>query len=213
MLADDHPIVLDGLDQLFRLENDFEVAGRCARWKDVLPALLKLKPDVLVLDIGMPGHDGFAVLREMKARAIATRVVLLAATLSEEELLEAIRLGVRGIVLKEMAPRLLVECVRKVQMGGQWLEKTSAGSALEHFARQKPAGLEFPSALTPREIEIVRLASSGLHNREIAGKLSIAEGTVKIHLHNIYEKLHLSGRLELSVYARDRAWPDQMHPH
>jgi DNA-binding NarL/FixJ family response regulator len=204
LLADDHPIVLDGLEQLFHLEGDFEVVGRCARGKDVLPALLKLKPDVLVLDIRMPGHDGFAVLGEMKAKSIGTRVVLLAATLSEEELLEAIRLNVRGIVLKEMAPRLLVECVRKVQTGGQWLEKTVTGSALEHFARQKPAGLEPPSALTRREIEIVRMIASGLHNRDIAGRLFITEGTVKTHLHHIYEKLHLDGRLELSVYARDR---------
>ena len=109
-----------------------------------------------------------------------------------------------------MAPGLLVECVRKVQTGGQWPEKTSAGSALDHFARQRPSGEEFSSALTPREIDIVRLAASGLHNREIAGKLCIAEGTVKIHLHHVYEKLHLHGRLELSLYARDRgmASPD-----
>lgn len=204
LLADDHPIVLDGLEQLFRLEPDFEVVGRCTRGKDVLPALLRLKPDILVLDIRMPGHDGFAVLREMEARPTGTHAVLLAATLSEEELLEAIRLDVRGVVLKEMAPRLLVECVRRVQMGGQWLEKTSAGSALEHSARRQPGGLEPPSELTSREIEIVCLAASGLRNREIAEKLSITEGTVKIHLHHVYEKLHLHGRLELSLYARDR---------
>jgi two-component system nitrate/nitrite response regulator NarL len=204
LLADNHPIVLDGVKQLFQLESDFEVVGHCARGKDVLPALLKWKPDVLVLAIRMPEHDGFAVLREMKARAIATRVVLFVATLSEKELLEAIRLDVRGVVLKEMAPRLLVECVRKVQMGGQCLEKASAGSALEHLVRHQPAGLESPSALTLREIEIVRMIASGLCNREIARRLFITEGTVKTHLHHIYEKLHLHGRLELSVYARDR---------
>jgi DNA-binding NarL/FixJ family response regulator len=203
-LADAHPIVLNALEQLFHQESDFEVVGRCTSGKDVLPALLKLKPDILVLDIRMPGHDGLAVLREMKVRAIATRVVLHVAVLSEEELLEAIRLGVRGVVLKEMAPQHLVDCVRKVHGGGQCLAETSAGSAPDHVARRQPAGSEPPSALTPREVEIVHAVASGLHNREIAEKLAITEGTVKIHLHNIYEKLHLHGRLQLSLYANDQ---------
>lgn len=204
LLADDHPIVLDGLEQLFRLEEDFQVLGRCVRGQEVLPALLKLRPQILVLDISMPGHDGFAVLREMKAGNLKTRVVLLAATLTEEELLEAIRLGVRGVVLKEMAPRLLVECVRKVHSGGQWLEMTTVGPALDRLARHEGAARELTAALTPREIEIVSMIAAGMHNRDIAEKLYIAEGTVKIHLHHIYEKLHIHGRLELSLYARDR---------
>lgn len=204
LLADDHPIVLHGLEQLFRLEEDFQVLGLCVRGEEVVSELARLTPDILVLDMRMPGHDGLAVLRELKSRPHRTRVVILAATLSEEEMLEAIRLGVRGIVLKEMAPRLLVECIRKVHGGGQWIEKTVAGAALDRLARREGAQKELGGVLTPREVEITRSIGAGLSNKETADALFISEGTVKTHLHRIYEKLHIHGRLELSLYARDK---------
>jgi len=204
LLADDHPIVLDGLEQLFRLEEDFRVLGRCLRGEEVVTQVMKLRPDVLVLDMRMPGHDGLAVLRELKDRPHQTRVVILAATLTEEEMLEAMRLGVRGIVLKEMAPRLLVECIRKVHGGGQWLEKNIAGAALDRLARRESAERQLAGALTPREVEIARSIGAGRSNRETADALFISEGTVKTHLHRIYEKLHIHGRLELGLYARDK---------
>jgi two-component system, NarL family, nitrate/nitrite response regulator NarL len=204
LLADDHPIVLDGLEQLFRLEEDFQVLGRCLRGEGVVAELLKLQPDILVLDMRMPRYDGLAVLRELKGRPHKTRVVILAATLTEEEMLEAIRLDVRGIVLKEMAPRLLVECIRKVHGGGQWLEKTIAGAALDRLARREGSLRELSGVLTPREMEIAGSIGAGLSNKEIADVLFISEGTVKTHLHRIYEKLHIHGRLELGLYARDR---------
>ena len=204
LLADDHPIVLDGLEQLCRLEEDFQVLGRCLRGEDVVSELLKLRPDILVLDMRMPRYNGLAVLRELKGQPHTTRVVILAATLTEEEMLEAIRLGVRGVVLKEMAPRLLVECIRKVHGGGQWLEKTIAGAALDRLARREGAETELAGVLTPREVEIARSIGSGRSNKEIAEALFITEGTVKTHLHRIYEKLQIHGRLELGLYARDK---------
>jgi DNA-binding NarL/FixJ family response regulator len=204
LLADDHPIVLDGLEQLFRLEEDFQVIGRCTRGDEVASQVMKLKPDALVLDMRMPGHNGLEVLRELRGRPHKTRVVILAATLTEEEMLEAIRLGVRGIVLKEMAPRLLVECIRKVHGGGQWLEKTIAGAVLDRLARREGAQKGVSAILTPREIEIARSIAVGRSNKEIADALFISEGTVKTHLHRIYEKLHIHGRLELGLYARDK---------
>ncbi len=204
LLADDHPIVLDGLEQLFRLEEDFQVVGRCLRGAEAASQVTRLKPDILVLDMRMPGHDGLAVLRDLKGRPHRTRVVILAATLTEEEMLEAIRLGVRGIVLKEMAPRLLVECIRKVYGGGQWLEKTMAGQALDRLARREAAEQEVASLLTAREIEVSRMIAGGLSNKEIAARLYISEGTVKTHLHRIYEKLAIDGRLELGLFVRDK---------
>jgi DNA-binding NarL/FixJ family response regulator len=202
LLADDHPIVLDGLEQLFRLEDDFQVIGRCVRGEEVAPEVARLQPDILVLDMRMPGHGGLAVLRDLRGQPHKPRIVVLAATLTEEEMLEAIRLGARGIVLKEMAPRLLVECVRKVYGGGQWLEKTVAGATLERLAREGPQREGI--ILTPRETEIARSIGAGKSNKEIADALFISEGTVKTHLHRIYEKLHLHGRLELGLYARDK---------
>jgi DNA-binding NarL/FixJ family response regulator len=204
VLADDHPIILDGLEILFRMEKDIQVVARCVNGEEALQAVRQHRPDILILDIRMPGKDGLAVLREMKDEDLPTRVVLLTVALDEEETLEALRLGVRGVVLKEMAPQMLVQCVRKVHAGEQWLERRSVGRALEKLLSREAGAREVAGVLTPREIEIVRMVASGLRNKEIADKLSISEGTVKIHLHHIYEKLHLNGRLELALYAQDR---------
>lgn len=204
VLADDHPIILDGLEMLFREEQDFQVLARCVNGEETLQAVRHHRPDILILDIRMPGKDGLAVLREIKKDGLPTRAVLLTVGLDEDDLLEAIRLGVRGVVLKEMAPQMLVQCVRKVQAGEQWLEKRSVGRALEKMLLREAGERQVAGVLTPRELEIVRMVAAGLRNKEIADGLSISEGTVKIHLHHIYEKLHLAGRLELALYAQER---------
>ena len=204
VLADDHPIILDGLEMLFRAEQDFQVLARCVNGEETLQAVRHHRPDILILDIRMPGKDGMAVLREVKKDSLPTRAVLLTVGLDEDDLLEAIRLGVRGVVLKEMAPQMLVQCVRKVHAGEQWLEKRSVGRALEKMLLREAGERQVAGVLTPRELEIVRMVASGLRNKEIADSLSISEGTVKIHLHHIYEKLHLASRLELALYAQER---------
>ena len=203
VLADDHPIVLDGLEHLFRLEQDFKVLARCRDSEETLQAVRKHRPDVLILDIRMPGMGGLEVLRQVKKERLPTRVVLLTAALDDDDALEAIRLRVSGVVLKEMAPRLLVQCIRKVHAGGQWLEKRSFGRVMETMLRRESGARQMAEVLTPREIEIVRLVASGLRNKVIAGKLHISEGTIKVHLHHIYEKLQVDGRLELTLYAKD----------
>lgn len=202
VLADDHPIVLDGLELLFRLEGDFEVVGRCRDGFETLQAVDALAPDVLVLDVRLPGKDGLEVLRDLREREPATRVVLLTAALGESELQEAVRLGVGGVVLKEMAPQLLVEAVRTVHGGGRWLEAGSVGPALRQLAEREAGARKLAEVLTARELELVRMVASGLRNRAIAERLFISEGTVKIHLHNVYRKLAVGGRLELAVYAQ-----------
>lgn len=204
VLADDHPIVLDGLERLFALEPDVRVLARCTTGEETLQAARKHRPDVLILDIRMPGMDGLEVLRQMKRAKLPTRVVLLTAALDENEVMEAITLGVNGVVLKEMAPQLLVQCVRKVHAGEQWLEKRSVGRALEKLLRREAGARQLAAILTPREIEIVRMVARGLRNKEIAGKLSISEGTVKIHLHHIYEKLRVDSRVALTLLAQQK---------
>lgn len=201
VLVDDHPIVLDGLEQLFGTEPDIEVVARATGAEAALRALEEFKPDVLVLDLAMPGHDGLWVMREAAARRSSTRIVLLTAHVDEHQLLEAVKLDVAGVVLKEMAPRLLVECVRKVFGGEKWLEKHSVARAMDRMVRRDTELRRLSHLLTPRELEIVRLAAEGLRNKEIAERLTITEGTVKIHLHNIYEKLEVSGRSQLILYA------------
>jgi len=201
VLADDHVIVLDGLEQLFRLEPEFEVVARSTTAEAALKAVQEHRPDILVLDLVMPGHDGMWVLRELSELNLPTRTVLLTAHVEENRLVEAIRLGVWGVVLKEMAPRMLMECVRKVYAGEKWLEQQSVTRAIERMQKRESEIDRLTRLLTPRELEIVRLASEGLRNKEIGERLSITEGTVKIHLHNIYEKLGVTGRSQLILYA------------
>jgi two-component system, NarL family, nitrate/nitrite response regulator NarL len=204
VLADDHPIVLDGLEQLFRLSRDFLVVARCRDGEETLKALRLYRPDILILDIRMPRCDGLQVLRNLQTEGLPTQVVLLTADLEEAQLLEALQLGVSGIVLKETAPRLLVDAVREVHAGGRWVDKGSANRALEKLLRREQEGRVAEPPLTPRELEIVRMVARGLRNRNIAEQLQISEGTVKIHLHNIYEKLGVDGRGELAFHARNK---------
>jgi DNA-binding NarL/FixJ family response regulator len=203
VLADDHQIVLEGLVQLFRLEPDFRVLARCTNGEETLDAVRLHRPDVLVLDVRMPGRDGLAILREITREALPTRVVLLTAALDEEGVMEAIRGGAWGLVLKEMAPQTLVQCVREVHGGERCLDNRSVVRALEKVGGRDADAGRLTALVTPRELEIIRMIATGLRNKEIAARLSISEGTVKIHLHNIYEKLDVDGRLALLLYAQE----------
>src|ERR1051326_6966272 len=122
VLADDHPIVLDGLKQILSLEPDFEILAAAKNGDEALAAVRKHKPDIIVLDILMPGKDGIAVIRELIRDELPTKPIVLTAA-EQDEVFEAIRLGVRGVVLKDMAPKLLVHCIREVHAGRRWLEK------------------------------------------------------------------------------------------
>jgi DNA-binding NarL/FixJ family response regulator len=204
VLADDHPLILTGLTNLFSLEDDFEVLASCADGDEALRSVRLHRPDVLVVDIRMPGLSGLEVARKMREENLPTRIVLLTAALEEEELIDAVHLQVHGIVLKEMAPQLLVQCIRKVHAGEQWVERRSAKQALEKMLRREAGTREVSGILTAREIDLVRMVARGLRNREIADKLFISEGTVKVHLHNIYDKLQVDGRMALLRYAQEK---------
>ena len=204
VLADDHPIVLSGLENMFRRERDCRVVAACVDGVEALRAIDRHRPSVAVLDLRMPRMHGLAVLRQMQKDKVATRSVLLAAVLDDDDLLEAVRLGVRGVVLKEMAPALVVQCVREVHAGNQWLEKRSVTHALDRLVRREEGTRDLGKLLTPRELEIARAVASGLRNKDIAEKLGIAEGTVKIHLHVIYDKLNIDGRMALVLKMKDK---------
>lgn len=206
VVVDDHPIVLEGLERLFRREGDIEIVARCVNAGEALDAVRAHRPDIVVLDLRLPGGHGLDVLDAIRREALPTRAVLLAGSINEDELVEALQLGAQGIVLKEMAPELLVRCLRTVHAGGRWLENDFLGRALESLLDREGVARPGRMALSPREIEIVRLAATGHHNREIADTLHITEGTVKVHLHNVYEKLGIEGRVELTLYARDHGW-------
>jgi DNA-binding NarL/FixJ family response regulator len=198
VLADDHPVVRRGLSQFFDEVEDVEIVAECPDGESALAAVERHAPDVLIVDLSMPKLTGMEVLRRLKQAESPVAAIVLAGNISDEEVMEAMRLGAKGIVLKEMAPALLVQCVQKVAAGGVWLEKEAVGRFLEKMLQGER------DVLTPREIEIVRMVARGLSNREVGEKLFISEGTVKTHLHTIYEKLDLNGRVQLANYAREK---------
>lgn len=204
VLTDDHPIVLDGLQRLFQTQSDFKVVAACNDGDAALDALSKFEVDVLVLDQRMPGKTGLDVLRIVGERRLPVRTVLLTAALRDDEVVEAVRLGASGVILKEASPDTLLECVRRVYRGEQWIDHETLSRAFGHVLQRESAAREAGKMLTPREIEIVKMIASGLRNKAIADRLSISEGTVKIHLHNIYEKLGVDGRLELVLFAQEK---------
>jgi DNA-binding NarL/FixJ family response regulator len=203
VLADDHPIVLDGLAQLFSLERDCEVVARATNGEEALRALRQFQPEILVLDLRMPRKDGLTVLREMKRDALSTHVVVLTA-MANDDVVEAIRLGVRGIVLKDMASRLLLQCVRAVHAGEKWLEKGYATRAVDNLLEREAGMQAMAKRLTPREVEIAHMVANGMRNKAIANKLAISEGTARLHLHHVYEKLDIDGRMGLMQFLRGR---------
>jgi DNA-binding NarL/FixJ family response regulator len=204
LLADDHPVVLSGLKQILALEKDFEVVAAVTNGDEALREIRARKPDVAVLDLRMPGLSGLEIVRELSSDDSEVKFVLLTASLTDNEVVEALRYGVSGIVLKELAPNVLMTCLRKVAAGGQWLEKDAVGKALTKMVRREQGLESIGGLLTARELEIVKLVCMGMRNKEIADKLSVTEGTVKVHLHSVYEKTKVAGRLELMLYARDR---------
>jgi DNA-binding NarL/FixJ family response regulator len=204
VIADDHPLVLNGMESLLQLEKDFEVVARCTEGVATLAAVRRHKPDVVILDIRMPGEDGLAITRKLLAEKLPVRVILYTAEINEDQLLDALRMGVGGIVLKELPPQLLVQCVRKVYAGEQWIERHTAKLSLEKLLRREAGAIEISSLLTPRETKILKMVAQGLHNKQIGEKLFIGEGTVKGHLHNIYEKLQVNNRVALLRFAQGK---------
>lgn len=202
-LADDHPIVLDGLTQVCSREPDFEIVACSKNGNEALEAVRRHRPDILVLDIRMPEKDGLAVVREMSRDKLPTRVIILTAV-GQDEVFEAIQLGVHGVVLKDMAASLLVHCVREVHAGRKWLEKGYATRAVEKLLQRVAGTRDFARALTPRELQVAQMTAKGMHHKVIAEKLSITEGTAKLHLHHVYDKLKLDGRVALMQYLRSR---------
>jgi DNA-binding NarL/FixJ family response regulator len=204
VLLDDHPLVLSGLEQLLQSGTDFEVLATCGTAADGLQAVESLHPDVLVLDLKLPDQDGLHVLRRLDPTK-RPAVVVLTASHDEDELLDAARLGARGIVLKAMAPRTLEECIRTVHGGGYRLSVDGVDLS-KRLAERESVEAELAVLLTPRELEIVRLIAARFDNQEIAERLAISVGTVKIHLHHIYDKLQLGGRRDLQLFLRSRQY-------
>ncbi len=204
VVADDHPIVLQGLRHLFERQSDFVVAACCADGHSAIDAVRAHQADIVVLDLRMPGSSGLDALRLLAGQQLPCRAVLLTATITQDQVVEAVKLGARGLVLKESSPETLLSCIRRVHQGEQWIDRDTVTRAFRTVLDRESATREASETLTAREIEIVRMIGQGMRNRVIAAQLSISEGTVKVHLHNIYEKIGVDGRLELVLFAQQK---------
>ena len=211
VVADDHPIFRDGLCRLLALEEDFQVVAQAQDGRQVLDVLQQFEPDILLLDLKMPGLDGLATLQRLQAAKNRTRVIVLTASDDKNEFVQAMKLGTSGIVLKQTATELLIKSIRKVHAGEIWLDSHTTAAVIRQFvANDEAPAAPMPqtqsrererSPLSQREREIVALVAQGFKNKEMAEKMFISEQTVKNHLHNIFDKLGVSDRLELALYA------------
>jgi len=202
LVADDHAIFRDGLRRLLEGSDDVSIVGEASNGNEAIKMLAKLKPDILLLDLRMPEKDGLGVLEEINFDSMTTRVIVLTAAEDDRDVVRAMRLGARGVVLKQSASDLLLKSIRKVSDGEIWLDNRMTAEVIDAFKKSSEAGQRREKPLlSDREKEIVQLVAQGFRNREIGEKLFISEQTVKNHLHNIFDKLGVSDRLELALYA------------
>jgi DNA-binding NarL/FixJ family response regulator len=200
--VDDHPVIKLGLEALLGQHDDLELVAHCAESKKALEFTREYRPDIVILDINMPGDDGLTIARDILAEQTPPRIIIYAAEIQEKQMIDGLRIGVQGFLLKEMSPDLLLLCIRKVYAGEKWIEKHSARETLENMLRREAGARSLAGLITKRESAILGMVINGAHNKEIAGALFISEGTVKVHLHNIYEKLGVDSRVGLLRYAQ-----------
>lgn len=202
VLADPSPVVLLGLVHAFGTEADFTIRACAQDGGNALQAVRQFSPDIVVLDLMLPDKSGIELIRTLNLERLPSRPVVFAMRPSAKDALEIVRLGVRGVVTKDMALHWLVRCIREVHAGRQWLEKEVAVHAVGNLLEMEEANREITAVLTPREIEVARMVSQGLPNKTVAGRLDISEGTAKLHLHHIYRKLQVNGRIALVRYMQ-----------
>ena len=202
LVADDDPLTMAGITALLDKSN-FDVVATVNTGAAVLDTLASARPDLLILDNGMPERSGLDVLRTLRSRGDSRPVVLLTGSLNDELAREAIQLSVNGIVIKATAPRDLLTCLESVVQGRRWLDQDVMQRVMEQA--MSPGAPRDPfEVLSGRERAVASLARRGLRNKEIADELGLTEGTVKVHLHKVFDKLSIRGRTELILLAQDR---------
>ncbi len=198
VIADDHPIFRDGLKRLLESETGFVVVGECADGPEAITSVNQLQPDILLLDVAMPNCGGLNALRELAQ--CSSRIILLTAAIEARDVLQAIKFGAKGLVLKDAATRQLIDGIHRV-MEGKFVMDADTTDDLAAALQRHEARTVQRYGLTAREREIVAAIAAGESNKDIAARLSISQQTVKHHLTNIFDKTGISTRLELALLA------------
>ena len=207
VIADRHPVVLQGLRHVLGAQYDFKVIACCTDGTSCIEAIRSLVPDIAILDVSMPDLTGLEILAIANSENLSTRLVFFTASSADRELIIAAAAGAYGVILKDAAPEALVQSLRQVA-DGQRLLPPSSDRPVSSGQRNGAIAENVLKVLTDREREIMRLVSEGLSNKAIARRLNISHGTIKVHLHNIYQKLEINNRTVLAVLAiahNDRA--------
>jgi len=211
LIADDHPIFRDGLKRLLESEGEFNVIGEACDGVEAVTMARQLIPEVMLLDLTMPRRQGLDTLRELSSDARSVRVILLTAAAEKEQIVEALQLGARGVVLKDSATQILLKSIRAVMNGEYWVGRESVSNLVQYLRTLVTPPSAFPQRnkyrLTPRELEIIAAVVAGFANKEIAQYFKISEDTVKHHLSNIFDKVGVSSRLELALFAVNQSLP------
>lgn len=194
LIVDDHPMIRSAVSMLLE-GSEFTVAASASNTQSALEAIRERDPELVILDLAMPGGSGLEVLRRLRADGDRRPVIILTAAIDDFQLGEAMKLAVEGIVMKNNDPAFLLECLQSVRQGGVWIDPDLKSRA-EGLAKRAAA-----TGLTPRERQLATLVAQGLRNREIARELGITEGTVKVYLHAIFDKLGVANRTELAIRA------------
>lgn len=203
-LVDDHTLFREGIRKILSLESDIEIVGEAIDGEEVVRLLNQCCPDILLLDIKMEKINGLQILPRIVEQYNQLRVIVVTAQISQAESVKAIKDGARGIILKHAASEFLIKGIRKVFEGELWADTSTMTRVVESLSQKYRGDRDSErdrKELSQREREVVALVASGHRNKEIANKLFISEQTVKTHLSNIFQKLEISDRLELALYA------------
>jgi two-component system, NarL family, nitrate/nitrite response regulator NarL len=201
VIADPHPMTLLGMRNTFQNNPDFEIKQMVLNGDEALEAITSCHPDVFLTELSLPKRSGLQLIEDVKNSGNGTKTVVFTSA-AINEVMKAIDLGVAGLVSKDKDEQYLTSCLKQVSNGQQWLDQDLATTAVNHLvARQKQNG-QLTSVLTPRELCVAKMVLEGWPNKRIASKLFLSEGTVKLHLHHIYKKLEITGRMELVLYMQ-----------